>query len=316
MTKDIDGDGWLVPAELSGKRLDAALRALSGKSWAAVRRLLESGKVRVDDRMPPDGGEAVVAGSHIRLNMRAPDPRKARRDLAIVHVDAAVVVVNKPAGVSTIPYGDEPPDAQRRTLDALVRTALSRRTGGRGRPPLGVVQRLDKETSGLIVFARTLAAKRHIGQQLRLHSVERRYLAIAHGHVAARTIRSRLVKERGDGIRGSTANPRLGQLAITHVEPIEHMREATLVSCRLETGRTHQIRIHLSEAGHPLVGESVYIRDHEETEIRAPRLMLHAIELGFEHPTSGRRLFFRCDPPEDFQRVLARLRGTRAGSGA
>jgi 23S rRNA pseudouridine1911/1915/1917 synthase len=142
--------------------------------------------------------------------------------------------------------------------------------------------------------------------------VHRRYLAIAHGSVRAQTIRSHLVDDRGDGRRGSIEKSprrgaREGQLAVTHVAPLEELDGATLVACTLETGRTHQIRIHLSEAGHPLVGERVYMRPSAQA-IRAPRLMLHAAELGFVHPATGRDVRWELAPPADFQAVLARLR--------
>jgi 23S rRNA pseudouridine1911/1915/1917 synthase len=216
-------------------------------------------------------------------------------------------VVRKPAGISTVPFGDEAPGEL--TLDALVRDVVAKRDQIRGRAPLGVVQRLDKATSGLIVFTRTFAAKKHLGNQLRFHTMRRKYLAIAHGDVAPGTIRSHLVEDRGDGLRGSAPEGlRAGQLAITHVERIERLAGATLVGCRLETGRTHQIRIHLAERGHPLLGETVYVRDFRGTPIPAPRLILHATELGFEHPADGREMLFEEPPPADFEETLARLR--------
>ncbi len=299
---------WIVPPELDGRRLDAALKALSGVSWEQGRRLVGRGKVTVDGRVAA-GDERVRAGMRIAANPSAPG-RAAReaRAVAIVHVDAAVVVVDKPPGVSTVPYGDEPPDEQRHTLDALVRAALAKKLGGTGRPPLGVVQRLDKETSGLMVFARTLAAKRHLAQQLRVHSVHRVYRAIAHGAVRGGTFRSRLVANRGDGLRGSTRHPKLGQEAVTHVTVLEALAGATLIACRLETGRTHQIRIHLAEADHPLVGERVYVRGFAGPRIAAPRIMLHAAELGFVHPSSGKELRFTRDPPRDFVECAEHLR--------
>jgi 23S rRNA pseudouridine1911/1915/1917 synthase len=171
------------------------------------------------------------------------------------------------------------------------------------------VQRLDKLTSGILVFSRTFAAKKHLGNQLRQHTMQRRYLALAHGDVVPGTIRTHLVEDRGDGLRGSAPESlRAGQLAITHVERIERLAGATLVSCRLETGRTHQIRIHLSERGNPLLGEAVYVRGFPGALIPAPRLMLHAAELGFAHPEDDRPMFFEDPPPADFEETLARLR--------
>jgi 23S rRNA pseudouridine1911/1915/1917 synthase len=236
---------------------------------------------------------------------------QALADDLIVYADPSLVVVRKPAGVSTVPYGDESPDDQALTLDALLREVLARRDRIRGRAPLGVVHRLDKATSGLLVFARSFAAKKHLGQQLRAHTMRRRYLAIAHGDVRAGTRRSYLVPDRGDGLRGSAVERRReGQLAVTHIDLIERLRGATLIGCRLETGRTHQIRIHLAEAGHPLLGESVYIRDFRAAPIPAPRLMLHAAELGFEHPADQRPMLFTEPAPPDFEETLARLRAS------
>jgi 23S rRNA pseudouridine1911/1915/1917 synthase len=187
--------------------------------------------------------------------------------------------------------------------------------GDRGeRPSLGIVHRLDKETSGVLVFTRTWLAKQSLTQQFRAHTVHRRYLAIAHGVVRAGTIRSHLVADRGDGLRGSVRSSERarrggeGQLAVTHVEPVEALDGATLVACRLETGRTHQIRVHLSEGGHPVVGERVYVRGFQGDVIPAPRLMLHAAELGFVHPATQVEVRFERPPPKDFQETLARLR--------
>ncbi len=302
---------WTVPPELHARPLDGVVRALAAVSWSEARRLVETGKVRVGGEVVTSPGRKVRGGDRVSIHMRAPRPRTARvqalEEGLVVYADPSLVVVDKPAGVSTVPYGDEAPGEL--TLDAIVREVLARRDSIRGRAPLGVVQRLDKATSGLLVFSRTFAAKKHLGQQLRVRSVHRRYLAIAHGDVPSGTIRSYLVDDRGDGLRGSAPEGRReGQLAVTHVERLEALAGATLVACRLETGRTHQIRIHLAEQGHPLVGEAVYVRGFGGTPIPAPRLMLHAAELGFEHPANGRPMRFEAPPPADFRDTLARLR--------
>jgi 23S rRNA pseudouridine1911/1915/1917 synthase len=221
-----------------------------------------------------------------------------------VYADAQVAVVSKPAGLATVPFGDE-----RDTLDRVVQSLL-RKTGRTGTSvaPLGVVQRLDKETSGLVVFARTVPAKRALQQQFRDHTVHRRYLAVAHGAVASTTYRSWLVTDRGDGFRGSTKNVRVGREAITHVRPLEPLNGATLAECALETGRTHQIRIHLSEAGHPIVGERVYVRGYDGPLLAAPRLLLHAAELGFSHPAIDREMDFSEPLPKDMEEAIEKLR--------
>lgn len=232
---------------------------------------------------------------------------------AIVFHDRDVVVVDKPAGVLAV--ADEP--GNRETLAEYTRTLL-RRMGGRGGDVgLGVVHRLDKDTSGLMVFTRTAEAKRILAAQFRAHDIDRVYHAIAHGAVAEADVESHLVMDRGDGLRGSYGRFRRAHGApaadakrsVTHVRPIERLQGATLVECRLETGRQHQIRIHLAELGHPLVGERVYIRDYPGLKIEAPRTMLHARTLGFTHPKTGKRVSFEREAPEDFRAVLARLRG-------
>ena len=294
-------------------RIDGVLRAELEVSWGKARALVEQGKVFVDGERVLDSAKPRRAGQSIEIRERAPRPgREVPADL-IVYSDTHVVVVRKPAGISTVPFdaftsrrpaGGSGED-ERGTLDEIVRRALKTTA-------LGVVHRLDKETSGLLVFTRTWLAKQSLSAQFRAHTVERRYLAIARGVVPKRTVTSHLVADRGDGLRGSIEHMRgrnrpataQGQRAVTHVEPLE-TRElggvpATLVSCRLETGRTHQIRVHLSEMGHPIVGERVYIRDYAGPKIQAPRVMLHAALLGFVHPKTERPVRWEEPPPADF----------------
>lgn len=316
------------------RKLDRAVRERFELSWDRARAAIQTGKVRVDGVVVTDAGLVVRDGASIEYAPNAPRPhvkeRRAVEDTAILHEDHAVVVVNKPAGISTVPFGDEDPNAAKRTLDALLREILGKRAKSQGaaagRAPLGVVHRLDKDTSGVMVFTRTLEAKKHLAQQFRAHTVERTYVALAHGIMTrALDAKSWLLEDRGDGLRGSAKGTKKGgQLAITHVRPLEQLGRATLVECKLETGRTHQIRIHLSEAGHPIVGERVYIREFlarasqrdaeggrgQPSIVRAPRMMLHARELGFEHPTTGELVRFEAEPPPDFAAVLAELRGS------
>jgi 23S rRNA pseudouridine1911/1915/1917 synthase len=302
----------VVPVALEGP-VDRALRSLFGTSWGKARGWIEDGKVRVGGALVTDATARVQAGAEIVVDEAA---RKRRaQELAegeVVHADAQVIVVSKPAGLSTIPYDGTEVD----TLDARVRTWLERkRLVPRGqRPTLGIVHRLDKETTGLVVFTRTWLAKQALASQFRHHTVHRRYLAIAHGDVPTRTLRSFFIENRGDGLRGSARGPGRknppadGREAITHVTRLEPLEGATLVACRLETGRTHQIRIHLSESGNPLVGERVYVRGYRGPLIEAPRLMLHAAELGFIHPSTEREMRWELPTPEDMQAVIARLR--------
>lgn len=324
-------DEKTVTAELAGSPLDAAVRALFTLSWGKARAHIESGKIRVDGQLETNGLRRVREGAAVALNLAAhrhrPDdlPREN-----LLHLDTHLVVVEKPAGISTVPYDE----SESGTLDEKVRSLLARSSRGAGasrppgRPALGVVHRIDKETSGLLVFTRTWLAKESLTAQFRAHTVHRRYLALVHGYLGDRVIMSHIMDDRGDGIRGSwerrpgaRRGPPEGQRCVTHVEVLERLEGASLVACRLETGRTHQIRIHLSEEGHPLLGERVYIRGFRGPELPAPRLMLHAAELGFVHPVSEEDTRFSSEPPADFQATLARLRPgpaslTEPGHGA
>ncbi len=300
----------VVPPGLDGP-LDRALRAALGATWGRARALILAGKVRVGGRVVVEPTARVRAGEEIVVDEhgRSPRPGELPKE-AVVHVDAHVIVVSKPPGISTVPYEGEAED----TLDARVRRWLERgaRKGGKGggRPNLGVVHRLDKETSGLVVFTRTWLGKQRLAAQFRAHTVHRRYLAIAHGDVAPATIRTHLVEDRGDGLRGSARGrpPPGARLAVTHVARLEALRGATLVACTLETGRTHQIRIHLSESRHPILGDKVYSRGWSGVPIPAPRLMLHAAELGFVHPATEQPLSWEEPLPDDMREVLDRLR--------
>jgi 23S rRNA pseudouridine1911/1915/1917 synthase len=234
------------------------------------------------------------------------------------HVDEHVIVAEKPAGVPTVRHPAERDwlEPRRRlvpTLDDLVLRQLGQRLPHKkhdSRPRLRIVQRLDKETSGLVVFARSVEAERGLGRQFKAHTVTRRYLAVVRGFVTAQTLRSTLVRDRGDGKRGS-GPPAAGKDAVTHIDVTERMPGYTLVSCRLETGRTHQIRIHLAELGHPVCGDAVYRGKYGQPPIAdisgAPRLALHATELGFVHPISGEAMHWEMPLPPDLRAFVEKV---------
>jgi len=296
--------------------LAARVRAATGLSWQKARTLIERGKADVDGVVIRDPAARVGDEAEVALHLERPRPSAGVLSPSrILYADRDVVVVDKPAGVMTVPFdaGD------RDTLDALTRAALRRMAppGERYDPEVGAVQRLDKPTTGVLVFARTVAAKKHLSAQLREHSVERVYLAIAHGACQTATHDTLLLADRGDGLRGSYGHfrrpkgpaPKDARRAVTHVEALAPLADASLVVCRLETGRQHQIRIHLSEAGNPLVGEAVYIRRFPGRRIEAPRPMLHARVLGFVHPRTEAPMRFVSELPEDFAATLRRLGG-------
>ena len=302
----------MTDADPHNPTVAAIVRQQAGVSWSKARRLCTDGRVTVDGMIVLDPASRVVPGSVVAI-----DPHAAKvldspiSNDAIVHCDSDVVVVDKPAGLLSV--ADD--EGNRDTVADHTRTLLRRSRRHGPDTALGIVHRLDRDTSGLMMFTRSATAKRLVAAQFRAHTIERTYVAIAHGRVEAAKIDTSLMADRGDGLRGSidwrnAHGVRAGgevKRAVTHVEPIAVLDGATLVECRLETGRQHQIRIHLAEAGHPLIGERVYIRDHRGPRIAAPRAMLHARTLGFTHPRTGRMLRFEREPPDDFRAMLEHL---------
>jgi 23S rRNA pseudouridine1911/1915/1917 synthase len=184
------------------------------------------------------------------------------------------------------------------------------------RPPrVRAVHRLDRDTSGLMLFALSPDAEESLVRMFKTHAIERNYLGVVHGHPAEQTIESWFVRDRGDGLRGSSPSAvgaQYAERAVTHVKPVERVGPYSLVECRLETGRTHQIRIHLTEIGHMLCGERVYTHRPGEPpqtdDSAAPRQALHSSELRFVHPITGNRTQFRSPLPADLDRWLGELK--------
>jgi 23S rRNA pseudouridine1911/1915/1917 synthase len=236
-------------------------------------------------------------------------------------VDESIVVVEKPSGLTTMRHADEAAEfgeRGRRFLPQTLADLLPRLLPGKPRP-VRAVHRLDRDTSGLVVFARTPEAEAHLGRQFRAHSIERLYRAIVRGRATPGRVESVLVDDRGDGRRGSAppgAPSEGGKRAVTHVRIAEPLGDFTLVECRLETGRTHQVRIHLGERGTPICGERIYDRPVNgppaPDAAAVPRLALHAAVLGFDHPATGARLRWESPLPADLAALVERL---RAGAG-
>ncbi len=232
---------------------------------------------------------------------------------SLVHIDDQIVVVEKPAGLTTMRHASEAAEfgeRAKRFLPGTLADQLPRLLDDSR--PVRAVHRLDRDTSGLVVFARTPAAESDLGKQFRSHTVARRYLAIVRGRPAAGRVESMIARNRGDGRRGSTATPGEGQRAVTHVRIVEELGRYTLVECRLETGRTHQVRIHLAELGTPLCGETVYDRPLHGAPLPdgsdAPRIALHAAFLGLRHPETKEWLQWESPLPADMSELLTRLR--------
>ncbi len=293
----------------------------SQPSWADVKKWIENRRVKVGDSICTDIARRLKEGELVAfLDRPAPRPKASTpADLVIRYLDEHVVVVEKPSGLNTVRHPSELEWSQERrelvpTLQDVTQWAIAQRQGRqlKSLSPLRIVHRLDKDTSGLISFARSPLGERGLGMQFRKHTVIRRYLAMVPGYLPPQTIRTWLVPDRGDGRRGSTKLMNAGKEAITHIEIEEKLQGYTLLSCRLETGRTHQIRIHLSEAGHPVCGDPVYCKKTNGEVYadlsRAKRLALHATEFGFEHPASGEHMHWEMPLPPDMQKLVEKHR--------
>jgi 23S rRNA pseudouridine1911/1915/1917 synthase len=293
---------WTV--EQTGVTVAAFVKAKLDVPWTVAKRHVSTGKVTVDGVVVTEIDHRLTAGQRVELKMAAPRPRDPEREGVLVLDDPHVVVIDKPAGISSVPYEER----ETGTAMDLIRGAWRRMGKPATSVPLHVVHRIDRATSGLLAFAKSKRAEVGLAAQLRAHTMERMYLCVAHGVMPPGRIESQLVVNRGDGLRGSTSDPNRGKRAITHVTVREALRGATLCEIKLETGKTHQIRIHLAESGHPLVGETVYIRDYRGTPITSPRLLLHAATLGFVHPITNERVSLSSPLPPDFTAVVDRLR--------
>ena len=291
-----------------------------------------------DARLRVAGGEAV----EVVLPPPVPDHAEPEAiPLVVVHEDADLIVIDKPPGLVVHPA----PGAATGTLvNALLNHCGASLSGIGGRMRPGIVHRIDKDTSGLLVAAKNDAAHQGLAAQFRAHAMERRYLAVTWGAPdpadpalrgragvsveADGTIRVETLLGRDPGERKRMAVvPDGGRRAVTRARLLERFGPpdrpaAALIECRLETGRTHQIRVHLAHLGHPLIGDAVYGRRRAGADPAVagfPRQALHAASLGFEHPRTGRRLAFESPTPRDFTELLSFLRredGTKAARDA
>jgi len=294
---------FTIPVELAGLRLDQALaRLLPEESRTRLARLIDDGHVTVDGaaaapRLKLRSGEAVEVALVPRPEELAYQPQEIA--LAIVHEDEHVLVIDKPAGLVVHPGSG---NWEGTLLNALLHHAPN----ATRLPRAGIVHRLDKDTSGLLVVAKTEAAQQSLVRQLQARTVKRTYLAVARG-VIARDATVDAPIGRHPVQRTKMAVVDSGKPAVTHYRVRERFAAHTFIECDLETGRTHQIRVHLASIGHPLEGDPAYAG-------KAPRLLarqaLHAWRLGFVHPASGEAVRFESPLPQDLQELLERLRKT------
>jgi len=292
-----------LDAALAGMRLDQALaRTFPQYSRNRLQAWLKSGHLRVNDARA-DASARVAGGERVALTpppaVDAASPPAQRMPLRIVHEDAHLIVIDKPAGLVVHPGAGVP---DRTLLNALLAHAPELRAV----PRAGIVHRLDKDTTGLLVVARNVSAQANLAAQLAARSVHRIYLALVQGDPPAQgTIDAPVGRDAR--ARTRMAVTRRGKAARTRYRVIERFGRAALVECRLETGRTHQIRVHFQHIRHPLIGEAVYQRGARRA-MAFPRQALHAAELELAHPATGRRLRWRAPLPRDMAALLEQLR--------
>lgn len=300
----------------SGGRLDKALAEASGLSRERVKGLIADGAVEIEGHTANSGSAKVgeAACFAILLPPAAPLAAEAQNiPLAIAFEDDHLIVVDKPAGLVVHPAAG---NANGTLVNALLHHCAGRLSGINGVARPGIVHRIDKNTSGLLVVAKTDAAHEGLAAQFAEHSIDRRYLAVCAGHPlpAEDTIAARIGRSDKDRKKMAVLpdDSRRGKHAVTHYRMRERLDQSALIECRLETGRTHQVRVHCASIGHPLLGDPVYGRTPKALRPLLDRLefrrqALHAAVLGFAHPITGERLSFSADLPRDMAELIDEL---------
>jgi 23S rRNA pseudouridine1911/1915/1917 synthase len=314
----------------AGERLDRFLGNAAADRRLALSRtrlkaLIEAGEIRVDGKVVLDPAMRLGEGAQIVFEPPPPEESPILGEdlpLDVVYEDEHLIVIDKPAGLVVHPA---PGHADGTLVNALIRHCGSSLSGVGGVRRPGIVHRLDKDTSGLLVVAKTDAAHRGLGDLFADHgrsgSLEREYLALVWGgfDVTAGKVDAAIARHPHRREKMATAPEARGRHAVTHWRLEEAFGTASLVSCRLETGRTHQIRVHLASIGHPVLGDSVYgagfktkaaqlTGDASRALTALGRQALHAAVLGFEHPITGEPLRFERAPPQDLQKLINTLR--------
>ncbi|HUF12788.1 MAG TPA: RluA family pseudouridine synthase [Longimicrobiales bacterium] len=307
---------WAVSEAEAGERLDAHVGARAGGlSRSRAAALIEAGEVTVNGRLAKKSS-SVSAGDVVRVRVPEPEASSVEAEdipLRIVYEDEDVAVIDKPAGLVVHPA----PGHRSGTLVNALLHHIDDLSGIGGVRRPGLVHRLDKDTSGLLLVAKHDEAHRKLSDALKRREIRRSYLAAAWGHLEQErmSVDAPIGRSRTDRKRMAIGEG--GRRALTHFRRLERWLAADLLEARLETGRTHQIRVHLLSIGHPIVGDRVYgggaargvSGPHRawasELERRTPRQFLHAWRLGFVHPRSGEKMDFRSPLPEDLEAVRA-----------
>ncbi len=287
----------IVPEQSAGERLDrwlGTLAIIASRSRASL--LIDQGYVTLGGRKLKASFK-VPAHAAIQIEIPPGEPTDLRpldSPLDILHEDQDVIVVNKPAGLVVHPAAGHAQD----TLVNILLHHTSDLSMGFGENRPGIVHRIDRDTSGILVVAKTDSAHRALAAQFQEKTVHRIYWTVVAGvpAKASGTIQTHLLRHPSDRKRFASTKTGKGKLAVTHFKVRKKASDCSWVECKLETGRTHQIRVHMTELGHPILGDAIYGGKFKKA---APRLALHACELGFEHPRTGEQMFFQLPWPED-----------------
>jgi len=304
-------DVRLEPA-FAGWRLDRALAAaVPTLSRERLKSLIRSGAVEASGKAVRDPAAKVSGGEALRVAVPEPSPAHNEAQdipLTIVFEDEHLLIVDKPAGLVVHPAAG---NFDGTLVNALLHHCAGQLSGIGGVARPGIVHRIDKDTSGLLVVAKTDVAHEGLAKQFAAHSIERRYLAIIKGVPKAPqgTVDAPLARSSINRKKIAVVADGRGKRAITHWKRLQVLKDAALVECRLETGRTHQVRVHMASLGHPLLGDPVYGRSGKThgkllNELQFHRQALHAAELGFTHPVTKIRLSFSSPMPPDMQELF------------
>lgn len=296
----------IVEPAFSGMRLDAYLREQTPFSRSRIAALMEEGALLVNGGVERKAARKTEAGMRLELNVPETKPVDiVPQDipLDILYQDADVVLVNKPSGMVVHPAAGNESGTLVNALLYHVHDLSG--IGGEMRP--GIVHRLDKDTSGLILIAKNDAAHAALSEQFKQRTMEKHYRAVAHGSFSKEEGLIDAPIGRHPVDRKKMAVVQNGKPSRTEWHVLEHVSGATYLDVHLLTGRTHQIRVHMLSIGHPLLGDKIYA-PNLKTSVRVPRLMLHAYSLAFTHPTTGERMTFRAPLPAAFEETLQKLR--------
>ncbi|MEN3971344.1 RluA family pseudouridine synthase [Sphingomicrobium sp. XHP0235] len=305
----------VLNSDHAGWRLDRAVTDVAGTlSRERVKKLIASGALESAAGAVRDPATKVKGDERFVLNVPEPRPHHAEPQdipLTIVHEDEHLIVVDKPAGLVVHPAAGNPDGT---LVNALLYHCAGRLSGIGGVARPGIVHRIDKDTSGLLVVAKTDPAHEGLAKQFADHSIERAYTAVASGLMLAGsgTVDAPLARSSANRKKMAVVETQRGKRAVTHWTKQTNLKSASLIECRLETGRTHQVRVHMAHLGHPLIGDPFYGRTKKEhrtilKELGFSRQALHAARLGFLHPASGDRLSFDSALPSDMRELLDAL---------